>query len=238
MTATSPASSTAGRSTSPTFCARRREPPARRRSRSCASSRHSPSTTPSSPRLYLVTANAQPAPGTEPLNAVDQAAVWGLGRVIGHQEFAEYWGGLIDIDTATTQSRSCDNRRAHLRAPPRRRRRGSDRDPRRQRRSSRGLRPCSGLTKTVPHQAHRRRDLRRHRRSRSARPHRGRPTSPNAEHGTSRCWAEASSRRGAAGRRSTEDDPHFATVDHDPGDRTPRRPDRHAPVSMSPTASR
>ena len=51
------------------------------------------------PRLYLVTANAQPAPGP-PLRAVDQAAIWGLGRVIGHQEFAEYWGGLIDIDDA------------------------------------------------------------------------------------------------------------------------------------------
>ena len=49
------------------------------------------------PRLHLVTANAQPALGTEPL-APDQAAVWGLGRVIGHQEFAEHWGGLIDVD--------------------------------------------------------------------------------------------------------------------------------------------
>lgn len=50
-----------------------------------------------SPRLYLLTANAQPALGTEPL-AVDQSAVWGVGRVIGHQEFVERWGGLIDID--------------------------------------------------------------------------------------------------------------------------------------------
>lgn len=48
-------------------------------------------------RLYLITANAQPAPGTR-LRGVDQAAVWGLGRVIGHQEFPEQWGGLIDID--------------------------------------------------------------------------------------------------------------------------------------------
>ena len=39
-----------------------------------------------------------------------------------------------------------------------------------------------------------------------------RPTWPNGEHGTSRCWAEAPSRRGAAGRQLTEDDPHFATV--------------------------
>ena len=69
------------------------------------------------PRLYLVTANAQPAPGTR-LSAVDQAAVWGLGRVVGHQEFSEHWGGLIDIDLDTdsahdlelTASRIC----AHL----------------------------------------------------------------------------------------------------------------------------
>ena len=51
------------------------------------------------PRLYLITANAQPAPGTEAL-AVEQAAIWGLGRVIGHQEFVNHWGGLIDIDDA------------------------------------------------------------------------------------------------------------------------------------------
>ncbi|KRE33928.1 polyketide synthase [Mycobacterium sp. Soil538] len=49
------------------------------------------------PRLHVVTANAQPALGTEEL-AVDQATVWGLGRVIGHQEFPELWGGLVDID--------------------------------------------------------------------------------------------------------------------------------------------
>ncbi|MGE2722438.1 type I polyketide synthase [Mycolicibacterium celeriflavum] len=49
------------------------------------------------PRLYIVTANAQPALGTEPL-AVDQSAMWGLGRVVGHQEFVERWGGLVDVD--------------------------------------------------------------------------------------------------------------------------------------------
>ncbi|MGV8873322.1 MAG: type I polyketide synthase [Rhodococcus sp. (in: high G+C Gram-positive bacteria)] len=52
-----------------------------------------------SPRLYVVTANAQPVPGTERL-AVDQAPMWGLGRVIGHQELTDKWGGLIDIDDA------------------------------------------------------------------------------------------------------------------------------------------
>ncbi len=68
------------------------------------------------PRLYLVTANAQPAPGTR-LGAVEAAAVWGLGRVVGHQELPEYWGGLIDIDLDTdsapdrelTASRICEH---------------------------------------------------------------------------------------------------------------------------------
>ncbi|MEH3138949.1 MAG: type I polyketide synthase [Mycobacterium kyogaense] len=51
------------------------------------------------PRVHIVTANAQPALGIEDL-AVDQATVWGLGRVVGHQEFPEMWGGLVDIDDA------------------------------------------------------------------------------------------------------------------------------------------
>ncbi|WP_200846182.1 type I polyketide synthase [Mycolicibacterium vanbaalenii] len=63
-------------------------------------------------RLHLVTANAQPAPGTHLLDP-DQAAIWGLGRVIGHQEFAEHWGGLIDIDTRNdpthTATRICEH---------------------------------------------------------------------------------------------------------------------------------
>lgn len=50
-------------------------------------------------RLFLVTANAQPALGSETL-AVDQAVIWGLGRVVGHQEFVKQWGGLIDLDLA------------------------------------------------------------------------------------------------------------------------------------------
>ncbi|OBJ55150.1 type I polyketide synthase [Mycobacterium sp. 1423905.2] len=64
------------------------------------------------PRLYVVTANAQPVLGTEEL-AVDQAAMWGLGRVIGHQELVNQWGGLIDIDDADdpheTAARVCEH---------------------------------------------------------------------------------------------------------------------------------
>ncbi|AFM19068.1 polyketide synthase family protein [Mycolicibacterium chubuense NBB4] len=55
------------------------------------------------PALHVVTGNAQPALGGD-LRAVDQAALWGLGRVIGHQEFPGQWGGLIDID----DSDDCD----------------------------------------------------------------------------------------------------------------------------------
>ena len=96
-------------------------------------------------RLYLVTANAQPARGT-PVTAVDQAAIWGLGRVIGHQEVSEYWGGLIDIDgtddRAETAARICE----HLLDD------GSEDQI-----AIRGdttfvprLRPCSGLTRPFP----------------------------------------------------------------------------------------
>ncbi len=49
------------------------------------------------PRLFLVTGNAQPVPGSDP-TGLDQAPIWGLGRVIGHQELTEHWGALIDID--------------------------------------------------------------------------------------------------------------------------------------------
>ena len=102
------------------------------------------------PRLYLVTANAQPAPGTQ-LRAVDQAAIWGLGRVIGHQEFSEHWGGLIDIDgrrrprpkppraSASTFSTTGPKIRSRSAA---------------ERHSSRACARAASLTKTVPHQAH------------------------------------------------------------------------------------
>jgi acyl transferase domain-containing protein/acyl carrier protein len=100
-------------------------------------------------RLYLITANAQPAPGTT-LNSVDQAAIWGLGRVIGHQELAEYWGGLIDIDTATasvsdraeTAARICEHLLGDGAEDQIAIRGGATFVPR--------LRSCSGLTRPFP----------------------------------------------------------------------------------------
>ena len=97
------------------------------------------------PRLFLITANTQPAPGSE-VTEVDQAAVWGLGRVIGHQEFPELWGGLIDIDGAGTPAGNAARICQHVLD-------GGSEDqiairgdttyvPR--------LRPCAGLTKPFP----------------------------------------------------------------------------------------
>jgi acyl transferase domain-containing protein/aryl carrier-like protein len=51
----------------------------------------------SSPRLWIVTRGAQAA-GSHDSIAVMQSAVWGLGRVIGHQEHIGMWGGLVDLD--------------------------------------------------------------------------------------------------------------------------------------------
>ncbi len=65
------------------------------------------------PRMYFVTSNTQPTPGTE-VRAADQAAIWGLGRVVGHQEFAEYWGGLIDIDGADDRTQTAARICRHL----------------------------------------------------------------------------------------------------------------------------
>ncbi|HEY1348702.1 MAG TPA: type I polyketide synthase [Ktedonobacteraceae bacterium] len=50
------------------------------------------------PAIWLVTRGAQ-AVGEQPAPlALAQAPLWGLGRVIGHQEFTSIWGGLIDLE--------------------------------------------------------------------------------------------------------------------------------------------
>ncbi|PWK11298.1 type I polyketide synthase [Tumebacillus permanentifrigoris] len=55
-------------------------------------------------RLWLVTRGAQPVNGTETLDGIAQSALWGLGRVIGHQEHQDLWGGLLDLDSSTNES--------------------------------------------------------------------------------------------------------------------------------------
>jgi acyl transferase domain-containing protein/acyl carrier protein len=99
----------------------------------------------SGPRLHLVTANTQPAPGTT-IGAVEQAALWGLGRVLGHQEFPEYWGGLIDIDDGddrgSTAARICEHLLAADSEDQVALRGATTYVPR--------LRPCAGLTRPFP----------------------------------------------------------------------------------------
>jgi NAD(P)-dependent dehydrogenase (short-subunit alcohol dehydrogenase family)/aryl carrier-like protein len=52
------------------------------------------------PHVWLVTRRAQAVGARPGPIAVEQAPLWGLGRVIGHQEFTSMWGGLVDLDTA------------------------------------------------------------------------------------------------------------------------------------------
>jgi NAD(P)-dependent dehydrogenase (short-subunit alcohol dehydrogenase family) len=51
----------------------------------------------SSPRLWLITRGAQAATDYD-RPAVMQSPVWGIGRVIGHQEHIGLWGALVDLD--------------------------------------------------------------------------------------------------------------------------------------------
>jgi len=55
-------------------------------------------------RLWLVTRGAQPVNGSARL-ALAQSPLWGLGRVIS-QEHPSLWGGLIDLDPASTAPES------------------------------------------------------------------------------------------------------------------------------------
>src|SRR5690606_19879648 len=52
------------------------------------------------PRLWIITQGAQPLTATEPV-ALAQTPLWGLGRVIA-LEHGELWGGLLDLDAATS----------------------------------------------------------------------------------------------------------------------------------------
>lgn len=49
------------------------------------------------PRLWLVTRGVQPAGAEHGILAVEQAPLWGLGRVLA-LEHPELWGGLVDLD--------------------------------------------------------------------------------------------------------------------------------------------
>ncbi|MEC3957782.1 type I polyketide synthase [Nocardia sp. CDC153] len=50
------------------------------------------------PKVWLVTRGAQSVGAERDRPNIAQAPLWGLGRVIGHQEFTTLWGGLCDLD--------------------------------------------------------------------------------------------------------------------------------------------
>ncbi|KAB8142876.1 type I polyketide synthase [Chloroflexia bacterium SDU3-3] len=58
------------------------------------------------PRVWLATQRAQPVGPAPTALAIDQAPLWGMGRVIGHQEFASMWGGLIDLDLGPAEEQA------------------------------------------------------------------------------------------------------------------------------------
>lgn len=58
------------------------------------------------PYVWLVTRGAQAVGEQSGPITVEQAPLWGLGRVIGHQEFTSLWGGLIDLDHVSAEDQA------------------------------------------------------------------------------------------------------------------------------------
>jgi myxalamid-type polyketide synthase MxaE and MxaD len=59
------------------------------------------------PRLWFITRGAQPPPSSNLAPALEQAPMWGLGRVIA-EESPDLWGGLIDIDPGLAIDQATD----------------------------------------------------------------------------------------------------------------------------------
>jgi len=57
---------------------------------------------PQTPKVWFVTRGAHTVGETASRPNVAQAPLWGLGRVVGHQEFLSLWGGLCDLDPSAS----------------------------------------------------------------------------------------------------------------------------------------
>jgi acyl transferase domain-containing protein/acyl carrier protein len=53
-------------------------------------------------RLWIVTRGTQPI-GPAPIS-LTQMPLWGMGRVLGHQEHVEFWGGMVDLDPVSPRT--------------------------------------------------------------------------------------------------------------------------------------
>ena len=60
-----------------------------------------------SPHLWFITRGAQPPIVLKRTSSLEQAALWGLGRVIA-EESPDLWGGLIDLDPALTVEKAAE----------------------------------------------------------------------------------------------------------------------------------
>lgn len=58
------------------------------------------------PRVWLITREAQAVGEQSRPLAVAQSPIWGLGRVIGHQEFPGMWGGMVDLDQTSPEDQA------------------------------------------------------------------------------------------------------------------------------------
>ena len=69
------------------------------------------------PRLWFVTRGGQPVPADGPARvSVDEAALWGTGRVIA-EEHPDLWGGLVDLDPSGSLSTDAAFLIRHVLAP-------------------------------------------------------------------------------------------------------------------------
>lgn len=66
--------------------------------------------------LWIVTHGVQPVEGSPDAEGVSQSPLWGLGRTLA-VEHPEIYGGLVDLDPATSAEDTADALWRHLRAP-------------------------------------------------------------------------------------------------------------------------
>jgi acyl transferase domain-containing protein/acyl carrier protein len=55
-------------------------------------------------RLWLATRGVQHAGNRISPSSLAHAPLWGMARVIGHQEYKEFWGGIVDLDHTPTSN--------------------------------------------------------------------------------------------------------------------------------------
>ncbi len=97
------------------------------------------------PQVWLITRGAVSLPTETNSPNVAAAPLWGLGRVIGHQEFTSMWGGLVDFDPTE------DPDETRLLLHDIEKSAGEDQLAYRQgRRFAARLRPCRALSTPVP----------------------------------------------------------------------------------------